>query len=223
MSRPAAALALAALVATGCATRRGPAAEEAAADTTTLAGRTAVLEALERVVREQHVDPLFATDRFPAALERAQAPLLATEDAATFRSRLRSFVAGFGDPHFALLPPGADEAGLEVPGPGLLGAAGREVDGRLFVSDLHEGGPAALAGLRRGDEIVATDGVPPGSTRSRTARPRAACSSGAAPGRIPPRSTSHCTRAVPAPPPSPPPTPRSASRWPVPVGSAAFT
>jgi len=161
MIRFAAALTLAALLATGCATRRGPATGEATADTATLAGRTAVLGALERAVREQHVDPLFASDRFPAALERAQAPLLAAGDAATFQSRLQAFVAGFGDPHFALLPPGADEAGLEVPGPGLLGASGREVEGRLFVADLHEGGPAAAAGLRRGDEVVATDGGPP--------------------------------------------------------------
>lgn len=155
------ALVLAALLSTACVTRRSPDAGGIEANTATPAGRAAVLDAVERTVREEHVDREFATDRFPAALARARAPLLDAPDAAAFSDRLRTFVQGFGDSHFVLLPPGADESGLEVARHVLLGATGLEVEGRLFVTDLLEGGPAARAGLRRGDEIVATDGGPP--------------------------------------------------------------
>lgn len=155
------ALALLALLAAACATRRGPATGEPVADVATPAGRAAVLDALAAVVRDEHVDAEFAQARFPAALERARAPLLGAPDAATFRDRLRAFVAGFGDSHLLLLPPGTDDSGVDVERHVLIGAAGAEVDGRLFVADLLEGGPAALAGLRRGDEIVASDGGPP--------------------------------------------------------------
>ena len=39
-----------------------------------------------------------------------------------------------------------------------VGMATRRVDGRLFVSDVYDGGPAAIANVKAGDEILAADG-----------------------------------------------------------------
>jgi carboxyl-terminal processing protease len=41
-----------------------------------------------------------------------------------------------------------------------IGIATRPIDGKLFVSDVYDGGPAARANVRAGDEIVAVDGKP---------------------------------------------------------------
>lgn len=41
-----------------------------------------------------------------------------------------------------------------------IGIASRTIDGRVFVTDVYDGGPAAEAGLMAGDEILSVDGAP---------------------------------------------------------------
>jgi C-terminal processing protease CtpA/Prc len=41
-----------------------------------------------------------------------------------------------------------------------IGIATRTIDGKLFVSDVYDGGPAARANVRAGDEIVSAGGMP---------------------------------------------------------------
>jgi carboxyl-terminal processing protease len=41
-----------------------------------------------------------------------------------------------------------------------IGIATRQIDGRIFVSDVYDGGPASRASLKAGDEILAADGAP---------------------------------------------------------------
>lgn len=41
-----------------------------------------------------------------------------------------------------------------------IGIATRTIDGRLFVTDVYDGGPAARAGLMTGDEVISVDGGP---------------------------------------------------------------
>ena len=41
-----------------------------------------------------------------------------------------------------------------------IGIASRTIDGRRFVTDVYDGGPAAKAGLMTGDEIISVDGEP---------------------------------------------------------------
>ena len=41
-----------------------------------------------------------------------------------------------------------------------IGIATRAVDGKVFVADVYDGGPAARAAVKVGDEIVAVDGAP---------------------------------------------------------------
>ena len=36
----------------------------------------------------------------------------------------------------------------------------REIDGKIFVTDVYDGGPAARAGVKAGDEILSVDGKP---------------------------------------------------------------
>lgn len=53
-----------------------------------------------------------------------------------------------------LFPP---EGRITYPG---IGIASSIIDGKRFVTDVYDGGPAAEAGLLRGDEILAADGAP---------------------------------------------------------------
>jgi C-terminal processing protease CtpA/Prc len=41
-----------------------------------------------------------------------------------------------------------------------IGIATQRIDGKVFVSDVYDGGPAARAAVMPGDEIVAVDGIP---------------------------------------------------------------
>jgi carboxyl-terminal processing protease len=41
-----------------------------------------------------------------------------------------------------------------------IGIATRNIDGKLFVTDVYDGGPAARANVKAGDEIVSADGKP---------------------------------------------------------------
>jgi C-terminal processing protease CtpA/Prc len=47
----------------------------------------------------------------------------------------------------------------EIVYPG-IGIASKEIGGKVFVTDVYDGGPAALAGLKRGDEILSANGAP---------------------------------------------------------------
>jgi C-terminal processing protease CtpA/Prc len=47
----------------------------------------------------------------------------------------------------------------EIAYPG-IGIASKEIDGKRFVTDVYDGGPAALAGAKAGDEILSVDGAP---------------------------------------------------------------
>jgi C-terminal processing protease CtpA/Prc len=41
-----------------------------------------------------------------------------------------------------------------------IGIASKVIDGRTFVTDVYDGAPAALAGVKAGDEIISADGKP---------------------------------------------------------------
>jgi carboxyl-terminal processing protease len=41
-----------------------------------------------------------------------------------------------------------------------IGIATRKIDGKIFVSDVYDGGPASRANIKAGDEILAADGAP---------------------------------------------------------------
>ncbi|GLC67742.1 hypothetical protein PLESTF_000600800 [Pleodorina starrii] len=127
-------------------------------------------------VREYYVDPTFNKQDWNQRLQDALA--------ATFRARSRDealqqvgvLLDSLGDPFTrVLLPGGASEAframtqakivstGLVV---GRLGTA----EGPLVVSFVVQGSPAAAAGLREGDEVVAVDGRPVWALRGDDAR-----------------------------------------------------
>ena len=81
-----------------------------------------------------------------------------------------------------------------------IGIVPRAIDGKIFVTDVYDGSPAASAGVKAGDEIVSawTARPMPRSARS-PARParRRRCSCGARRRRRPSRSTCRCRRLQP--------------------------
>jgi C-terminal processing protease CtpA/Prc len=41
-----------------------------------------------------------------------------------------------------------------------IGIATRKIDGKIFITDVYDGGPASRANIKAGDEILAADGMP---------------------------------------------------------------
>jgi carboxyl-terminal processing protease len=47
-----------------------------------------------------------------------------------------------------------------------IGIVTREIDGKIFISDVYDGGPASRANVKAGDEVLAADGMPFGEVES---------------------------------------------------------
>jgi carboxyl-terminal processing protease len=116
------------------------------------------------LVRERFFDPA----RGAAWAEAHAGDAEAAPDAEAFAARMKAALAELGASHTGLFTPlDPEHAGLlAVFGPA-LGVPASEVDGigvdltaEHVVRAVHAGGPAARAGLRRGDLLLAADGAP---------------------------------------------------------------
>lgn len=137
--------------------------------------RAALLENLDRTARERLVETgRVSMAAWTDALDQHRADVLgATDDRQLFAAVYELLQAAApGEPWLALYPP---EALLTLPsgtfsGIGVLVAESRD-HGTLRVTEVVPFGPAERAGVRRGDRIVAVDGVPcpdPGAIRGPT-------------------------------------------------------
>jgi carboxyl-terminal processing protease len=124
--------------------------------TLTVAERLAVVDAVDAAVRGAHLEP---GDGWAGAAERARTQARNAASDAEFHRTVRALVEGLGDGHSAYLSAEEarleDEGGLPVVG---IGAYLAEIDGLRRIVRVLPGGPAALAGVRRGDALVAVDG-----------------------------------------------------------------
>lgn len=136
--------------------------------TLTAAQRTQVLAEIEALVRGRALAPSFR-GRWPGALQRARlAVARATDDRGVYQA-LRALAEDLNDGHVAYLSPrdvaeeteaSAFEASPARPGEVGLMATG-EASGRLRVTAVRPGSPAARAGLLQGDQILRVNGACP--------------------------------------------------------------
>jgi carboxyl-terminal processing protease len=118
-------------------------------------------EVVWKTVRDQHYDPKFGGldwqavhDELKPKVERAK-----TDDEA--RQVMNEALERLGQTHFAIIASGLYKD-LENPndGPGVIGLEIRLVEGRVVVTAVQEGLPAAVAGVKPGWIIEKVDGKP---------------------------------------------------------------
>jgi len=113
------------------------------------------------ILAENYVgEGLHAVDPAAQLADRRQ-ELLAFTDKEAFYAALNETLAATGIGHLYVFQSGRDLFDRDTAEDRLVGATLRELDGYFFVNDVWEGGPAAQAGLRYGDQILPVDDIPP--------------------------------------------------------------
>ena len=119
-----------------------------------------------RIVQENYVRDDFNGVDWPATCEEYRVRAAEVESQQEFWDLMSSFIGELNDEHSRFVPPGRFSAEFSLPSegagrpwPGLSVWPARE-DERLLIWNVCQTGPAAEAGLQRGDEILAIDGEP---------------------------------------------------------------
>lgn len=101
-------------------------------------------------------DPAVVTDAVEKALKSLHTSHTEryTPDRVDYYELLDVFRYGVRDALRRLYPPDGD---ITYPG---IGIASADIDGKRFVTDVYDGGPAARSGVKAGDEILGVDGAP---------------------------------------------------------------
>ena len=118
-------------------------------------------------------DARFRKEQLPALAARYRDLARATASLAEERAVIHAFLAEIPASHLALYSRSTYEhllAELQGKAAPTLGLELVERGGRYFVHDVLEGGPAAAAGVLRGDRVLAVDGVPTGGSARLDAR-----------------------------------------------------
>lgn len=129
------------------------------------AAQAALFDRVAAVLAERYFDRGFCRERLPSLVASHRPAALAAGTRDEERAVVHALLAAVPSSHLALWSTGtrerleAEVAGRRTP---TLGCTLSRHAGRFFVDSLYEGGPAAGAGLRRGDEVVALDGDAPG-------------------------------------------------------------
>lgn len=128
-------------------------------------------ELFERVVEtleQRFYDKAFRRDRLPGIAERYRAAAQAAQSRDEERSVVHGLLAEIPASHLALYSKAShDRLIAELFGRERTPTLGFELTqraGRFFVQTVFDGGPAAAAGIERGDRVLAIDGQPVGSS-----------------------------------------------------------
>ena len=118
-------------------------------------------EVVWRTVRDRHFDPKLGGLDWQAVHDELRPKVERAETNAEARDVLSEALERLGQTHFAIIPSGLYKV-LENPneGPGVLGLDIRLLDGRVVVTSVAEGLPAAAAGVKPGWIVQKVDGKP---------------------------------------------------------------
>lgn len=133
-----------------------------------LAQQAALFDRVAEVLSDDFYDRRFRDERLPALIDRYRPAAAAAGNAAEERAVIHAFLGEIPASHLALYS-AATHRRVENE---LFGKAGptfgcvlTQIGGRYYVDGVFENGPALAAGLRRGDRVLAIDGVPPSRSR----------------------------------------------------------
>jgi carboxyl-terminal processing protease len=114
-------------------------------------------------IERTHFDTLYGGVDWSAVRDELRPRAASVRDNEELRQLLREMIGRLHESHFGLLPrelrAAATAGNAEPPGQGSDGVPGfdlRLLDGRLVVTDVADGGPAAAAGVRRGWVLLRT-------------------------------------------------------------------
>ncbi|MBB6098171.1 C-terminal peptidase prc [Deinobacterium chartae] len=124
-----------------------------------------ILEASAKALRNYYVDPRFGGLNLDKVTREYRGRLSSLKNDAEFYELMRDYADELNDPHVYFYSPNqvraaesAREGSERYSGIGVT--LGLREGNRTFVEQVHPGGPAAKAGVREGEEIVAIDGKP---------------------------------------------------------------
>lgn len=133
---------------------------------TAVAQHDGMLERVARVLAQGHFDPSVRAE-VPRLLARHAVCAEAATTPADERAAVQAMLAGMSSSHLALVSAATHERWeaelAAVPRP-TLGCSLLELDGRYFVDAVLAAGPAARAGVQRGEEVLAIDGAAAGDS-----------------------------------------------------------
>ena len=127
-----------------------------------------LLDAVGKVLTADYCDASFRVQQLPRLLAQFRPQALAATSRDAERAVVHAMLAQVPASHLALYSKATSERleaeiqGQPLPG---LGCVLTCSDGRYFLDSVYDGGPAARAGLRRGDLVLAIDGVEPASSK----------------------------------------------------------
>ncbi len=118
-------------------------------------------ELVWKTVRDRHFDPKLGGLDWQAVHDELRPKVERAKTNAEARDAMNEAIERLGQTHFAIIPSEL-EKDLDNPkqGPGVLGMDVRLLDGRVVVTTVPEGLPAAIAGVKPGWIIQKVDGKP---------------------------------------------------------------
>jgi carboxyl-terminal processing protease len=126
-------------------------------------------------IRDKHWDPDLAGLDWQAVRDELRPRVEAAETQDEYLRAMNSMIDRFGQSHFAVVPKQVyDEMRTptgEGPRDGTPGIDARVIDGRVLVTRVDEGTPAAELGVKPGWEIVEIDGKPLAEALSKAKKP----------------------------------------------------
>lgn len=122
--------------------------------------RESIFSKIYSLVVKHYFDPKFNGTDWPAIAQSCKNEIVAIEDPESFELALHGLVRRLGTSHTGVF----HQSVRRVPARLAVGATfSRRVDehgSRWVATDVHPGGPAAVAGLKTGDALLAVEGKP---------------------------------------------------------------